>query len=53
MIRARAAAFFDDDDDDDGSPAPTWIMGVPYSGILGVQERPLCTVAYLSASLQL
>lgn len=31
MIRARAATFFDDDDAD-GAPAPTWIMGVPYTG---------------------
>lgn len=31
MIRARAATFFDDDDTD-GAPAPTWIMGIPYTG---------------------
>lgn len=31
MIRARAATFFDDDDAD-GAPAPTWIMGIPYTG---------------------
>ncbi|CAM9995339.1 unnamed protein product [Scytosiphon promiscuus] len=39
MIRARAAAFFDDDDDDDGAPAPTWIMGVPYSELREEERR--------------
>lgn len=32
MIRARAAAFFDDDEND-RAPAPTWIMGIPYTGM--------------------
>lgn len=32
MIRARAAAFFDDEDNE-GAPEPTWIMGIPYTGM--------------------
>ena len=38
MIRARAANFFDDDDAD-GAPAPTWIMGIPYTGTSKFKTR--------------
>lgn len=34
MIRARraAATVYFDDDNEDGAAAPTWIMGLPYTG---------------------
>ncbi|CAM9319132.1 unnamed protein product [Ectocarpus sp. 8 AP-2014] len=38
MIRARAAAFFDDDEND-GAPAPTWIMGIPYTELREEERR--------------